>query len=368
MASEIRDLIVQLRREGGPGSSYRAIAARLGISVGKVQRELAKAQVEAVAPGSANIDGASSSATRPPAGEILLGSVLGGGLDPEVREARRKLELRKIQLEESLLEARELDAKTRLAALKSSGSGGGGDGALLAYVLSELTRLREGSAAAQGAATKPTSMIDTLQEFRQVGEIVKSFAPPNPVSREDLELQIAISRINAESQRILRTQEEELSIRRRQIEGQAARDDAVAKMIEQFGPVLQAYLTKRIEEGDRKPAGAGDQAEAPALPAAVGSDASASTRATGEVGRGNCPRCGYPPDNSSGPQHMELTATGGPDDKCPGCGAQLGVREGRIVLAQQAAANGSAIAAAGSHQNGSARPASPSGGPPTFTY
>lgn len=339
MATELGDVIVRMRSQTPP-VSYRQIAVQLGISVGRVQREYAKA---------INGGAAMPSSGGLPAAAPLIDPAVAG--DPDVLHRRRQLELRRISLSELDLEARELELRNRLTLLK--GSDGSGNAGLAALVLSELNRLRESMAA--GAGRQP-SMVDSLTEFRAMADLVKSFAPASPVTGADLELQIAVARINEESQRLARKEQTAQEIERIRAEGQAQRDDAIAKLIEGMSPVLSTYLTRRIEEGDKpRPASSsGDQGgQAPAAPRA---------ELTSGSGRGHCPRCGYPPPDAAGHvQEMELTPTGGKDE-CPGCGALLAVDAGKITLAA-AASNGHAppAPAAGGQQ-------SPPAGPQAFTF
>lgn len=312
-------MLIQSMRAQSPPVSFRQIAQQLGVSVGKVQRELARANLEAMGGGSAA-----------PAGAMFESPL---GLDSELREHRKRLEMGRLELAGRRMELDRAELDQRMAMLQQGAAGGkGGDSsAMVAMLLGELNRLRDQIARPQSAGHE--GLIDTLSQFREVGEIVKAMAPPPSMSgREGLEFNIALERIRSENERIMREREAEISIRRRQVEGQAARDDALAKMIEQFGPVVAAAAQRYVEQHMSGAAGQPSPPPASATPGlpAAGSKPSGSAEAgdASSAGRGHCPRCNYPP----GDQDMELIPTGA-EDRCPGCGAGLAVAEGRIVLA-----------------------------------
>jgi hypothetical protein len=317
--SELGAVIAQMRAQVPP-VPYRQIAAQLGISVGKVQRELARASFEGQA------------GALPPAPPVL-------NFDPEVTDSRRRLEMGRLELAQQRLALDRLELEQRMNLIQSAQAGKGDNGPMLALLLGEIGRLRE-HVAGGGAATGRGGLIDTLQEFRDVGEIVKAMAPPPAVSgRDGVEMTIALERIRQENERIFREREAELGMKRLEIEGQAARDHALAKLIEGLGPVAaqaaQTWVERQNSASRPAPAMA-------ALPAAAADPASS--------GRGHCPRCSYPP----GDQEMELVASGG-EDKCPGCSALLAVVDGKIALAAAASRSTSAPAAgavANSNGNG----------------
>lgn len=315
---------------------YSTIAAQLGVSVGKVQRELAKFNA------GQNGNGAASAPAAPPA------------FDPELSDHRRRLELDRIELARKRLDVDKLELDHRMALLTEAGKKGG-DSAMWALVMGEINRLRESIAhGAPGGQGGNLGIVDELSHFREVSEIVKAMAPaPTMSGREGLEFNIALERIRTENERIWREKQSELENRRIEIEGQAARDHALAKLIEGLGPVASRAAEKWVESrtnGGQAPAsnGAGGP---PALPEGAASAAAA--------GRGHCPSCGYPPND----QEMELIPSGG-EDKCPGCSANLTVVDGRIALV------GSAAAAGGASPAGRvAQPSTNGQGPalPTFT-
>jgi hypothetical protein len=320
--SELGGVIAQMRAQVPP-VPYRQIAAQLGISVGKVQRELARATVggEPAGPGPAPV------------------------FDPEVSDSRRRLEMGRLELAQQRLGLDRMELEQRMSLLQSASTGKAGDnGPMLAYLVGELARLRESTARPPAGG----GIIDELSRFREVGEIVKAMAPAPVLSgRDGVEMQVALERIRAENERIFRERQAELDMKRVEVEGQAARDHSLAKLIEGLAPVAAQAAQTWIER-QAKPA------PAPMVPMLEASGSAAAP--AGPSGLGHCPRCNYPP----GDQEMELVPTGGPDDRCPGCSAALIVVEGRIALAgtapRQAPAGAAPVASNG---HGSA--------PPTFT-
>lgn len=285
-----------------PPVPYRQIAAQLGISVGKVQRELARSNENGTAP----------------AGQAIEAAAM--GIDPELRESRRRLEMGRLELAGQRLQLDKAELDQRMTLIQGA-SQKGGDGAMFALLLGEINRLRESIGRPGGSAG--AGIIDELSHFREIGEIVKAMAPPPTLSgREGVEMQVALERIRSENERIFRERQGELDMRRLEIEGQAARDHALAKLIEGLAPVAAAAAQKYVETRIGNP----PLAALPAAGAAANPPPQDSTPASS--GRGHCPRCNYPP----GDQEMELVASGG-EDKCPGCSVGLAIEAGRIVLA-----------------------------------
>lgn len=310
--SELGVVIASMRAQVPP-VPFRQIAAQLGISVGKVQRELAR-----VAAG--ETEGGQAPPMIP--------------LDPDVAESRRRLEMGRLSLAQQRLELDRLELEQRMEIIRNAAGGKGGEsGPMFALLLGEINRLRESMARPAGP-TGGAGIIDELSRFREVGEIVKAMAPaPTLSGREGVEMQVALERIRAENERIFRERQAELDMKRTEIEGQAARDHSLAKLIEGLAPVAAQAAQAWIErQNPTPPAGAGPT---PAMLEAPGA------APVGAVGRGHCPRCNYPP----GDQEMELIATAGADDHCPGCSAPLSVADGRIVIAGQAAPSGPPVAA-----------------------
>lgn len=324
--SDLGVVIAQMRAQSPP-VSYRQIAAQLGISLGRVQRELAKA-------------GEGGEASPAPGAAPFVFA------DPEVADSRRRLEMGRLELAQQRLALDRMELEQRMNLLTAAQTGKGGDnGPMLAYLVGELARLRE--SAARPPAGSGGGIIDELSRFREVGEIVKAMAPaPTLSGRDGVEMQVALERIRAENERIFRERQAELDTKRIEIEGQAARDHSLAKLIDGFGPVA-AQAAQAWVERQSKPA------PAPMVPMLEASGPAAA--GPGAVGRGHCPRCNYPP----GDQEMELVPTGG-EDRCPGCSALLAVTDGQIVIAgaaRSAAPAGAAPVASNGHNTA----------PPTFT-
>ena len=317
--SELGAVVASMRSQTPP-VSYRQIAAQLGISLGKVQRELAQFNLQAAG-------GPVSVGPQP----ITF--------DPDVADSRRRLEMGRLGLAQQRLELDRMELEQRMEILKAASAGKGGEsGPMFALLLGEINRLRE-SMARGPAGGAGGGLIDELSRFREVGEIVKTMAPPPAMSgREGVEFSIALERIRQENERILRERQAELDNRRLEIEGQSARDHALAKLIEGLAPVAAQAAEKWIAT----------QSPAPAPAVQLEPPAAAAAAAAGAAGLGHCPRCSYPP----GDQEMELVPTG--SDVCPGCAAPLTVADGRIVLAGQAAPAAAAAVAAPTSSNGHA--------------
>jgi hypothetical protein len=226
----------------------------------------------------------------------------------------------RLELAQQRLGLDRLELEQRMAMIEAAKAGKAGDnGSMFVLLLGEINRLRESMARPAGGGMAG-GIIDELSRFREVGEIVKAMAPPPTLSgREGVEMQVALERIRSENERIFRERQAELDMRRLEIEGQAARDHALAKLIEGLAPVAASAAQKYVETRIGQPPPAAGPVLTEAQPAAG---------QVGPVGRGHCPRCNYPP----GDQEMELISTGG-EDKCPGCSVALAVADGRIVLA-----------------------------------
>jgi Helix-turn-helix domain len=320
VADPTREQIFALRSQQ---KSIRQIAAELGLSKSKVERELKARAAPAAADGGGH--GFNGSAGL----EEIAGA--GGLIDPEIRERRRSLERRRLALQEAELEARELEARNRLAVLNKAAAGGGADASFAQLVIEELRELRrrvEDGGPRQGGGAQ--TVVQALTEYSEFGKLVSTFTPPRaPTSALDLEFEVARDRIREESQRILRKQELDADLARTKAESEAARSNAIAKVIEETGPALIAAATKWLE-------GQGSKANeavptTPSAPAANGGESSSSAAPPMLAGapavKGYCPRCGA--------GEMEVVPTGTDADKCPACGLILAVEAGRIVSADR---------------------------------
>src|SRR5579871_5982198 len=316
MAVDVRSEIFRLRQQDPP-LSHSAIAQQLGVSKSRVQRELNR---------TARGGGSSSSSSSNGDGgdqvvhhQARLDPVLAA--DPELLERKKAVELARLATQELEAKARLLEAETKLELLRNP-SGAGRDGQMVAILMQEIRGLREvGRRLAAGQqGPPPKSLVDQLGEFRQMGEVMRSFAPPSPPSSAaELEFKVALQRLEFENQRVLKQLEDEMAERREKWEGQRARDEAIAKAIDNFSPLaaLAAEKWLRDQQQEEKP----PEQLLPPAPAQGERPTVIQGGQPPEV-RGPCPNCG-----------AELAMTpGGPGDPCPACGVKLLVSEGQIAL------------------------------------
>lgn len=309
MALDLRSEIFDLRQQG---VSIRGIAAALGVSKAKVQRELEKRSNQV----NGSAAPAAAAATQPePVMERMV--AMSASADPEIAERQRRIQVRRLELQESDLELRKLEQTQRLTILKGAANGGGGDQAgIAALLLAEVGRLRD-ELRDRGAAHGTQNLMDQLRMVKELGNTVASFAPPTPPSSPaEVEFKVALARINLEEQRIAKERENEISLRQRQVDSENMRNDAIAKFIENFGPALAGVAQKWLEDKATTPqAGPGPVVQIARTP--TGSQAALE----GFV-HGFCPACGAEMESS------ERSAF-----KCPGCGTMLVNSEGAIVRA-----------------------------------
>ena len=310
---EVRRAIFELREQG---VSIRNIAGQLGLSAGKVQRELAKPA------------GRAAGAAQNGAGALEPGGMMPAepvyGLDPELRERQRGLALKRLALQETRLELDALEQQQRLALMQGGAGKGGDSGQMVAYLMGEISRVRERidqQAQARGSA----GIVEQLKELRDLGNTVALFAPPaGPTSPADVEFKLGLRRLDLEEQRIASQREQELALRQREVDSVNLRNDALAKFIEGFGPMLQQVAAKWLEDHGPKPGQL--PAGTPALAVVDGGEADGGARA-GEVA-GQCPACGV------GIAMIE----GERDSKCGACGTYLDCEGGVIRLSGRSGA------------------------------
>lgn len=293
---QLRERIFELKANG---YSLRQIMAELGVSMGKVQRELRKRADEVHAPEPPG------PTWRPPAADA------GMSTDPELREMQKAIALRRLRLQESRLGIEELEQERRRALLNGGGGSGGSD-AMTAYLMGEMQRVRAELERRQSSGS--AGLIDQLKELRDLGNTVALFAPPTgPTTATDVEFKLGLRRLDLEEQRILGQHEKELALRQKEVDSANMRNDALAKFIEGFGPVLQQLAVKWVD--DRKP-----QPAAPGQPQLPGEPAAAQL-ASAEV-EGHCPAC-----------QIGIAMLEGETQKCPGCGTVLACSAGQITIA-----------------------------------
>lgn len=311
--SSLRDEIFRLRSQDPP-VSIRKIAAELGISAGRVQRELA---ARAARPSGGDEDG------EPRRGVTML---TGGAGDPVFADQRRAIEERRLRLQAQRLEAEEMEMENRLEVLRRASGGGGTDATFAQLVIEELRDNRRRLDALQQAPAQSGAggLLHTLNEYSELGKVIGGFAPPRaPSSALDLEYEIARQRMQDESNRILKKAELEAQIAQTKAAGEAARNHAIAKVVEEMGPAFVAAAIKYFERPVAASTGG-----APAPAGASSTPAPAAMPVLGAVAvKGYCPRCGA--------GEMELIPTGTDEDKCPACGLSLVVENGEIVSGER---------------------------------
>lgn len=306
-----RQAIFDLR---AAGVSFRDIAQQLGISLGKVQRELKKRapRGEATAADLSESNGSAAGV----AGAGAAGRDGWAELDPEIAERERAIRRRRLGLQESALELQALEQQQRLDVLRRAASSSGGNDQALLLLMREIDSLRAdvrsgtAAAASSGGLPQARSLIDQLGELQKLGSTIASFAPPSaPSGPMDLDYKIALRKIDLEDQRLLRRDDAELKIRTAEAASVQMRNEALAKFVEQFGPTIGAIVTKWFEDRQAKDQPAASTGATPALPAA-------------EVVQGQCPQCAE-----------NLTMSAGGAEKCPACGFMVVVSGGAIVAA-----------------------------------
>lgn len=302
---DVRNEIFRLRAQD---YSYSRIAATLGVSKSRVQRELAR-RAPAGQDGAAIMERSAIAPYRP--GDPLA-------QDPEIIAARRQLELDRIEADRRALSERAGEQERRRQAIAEAQNGG--MGALAAMIADQVGGLRDelrqlASAAARESrpappppgVNEPQQLAGALAQWKELGNLVQSFAPPRPpTSRGELDFTVALQKLNIEQQRIDRQFEADLEDRKAHRQAEMVRAESIARAIEGAAPILVAAAQKWLEE--RPQTGA-----TPALALVDGSG--------GVEVRGLCPNCSKP---------IALTPDG-KDDVCPNCGAGLAIAGDRIV-------------------------------------
>jgi hypothetical protein len=308
MAIDQRDQIFEMRRQDPP-ISWSVIAGELGISRSKAQRLFNRRAPSSPAAGAA------------PRLSVDLGlppTAPGLELDPEVAQRRRQIELRRLDLAESRLALDAIEQQQRVAVMQ--GRPGGGDSAMVTMLFGEMARLRDRIDSGIANREPASTITDELTKMVQLQKMVAALVPPPaaaPNSAVDLEWRLMNRRLDLEDQRLQRERDKELGLRQREVDSANMRNDAIAKFVESFGPMLSQVAQKYLE--DRIPARAGAAAGQPALPAG---DASRPAAAAADEVRGECPVC-----------HTPIGKTTVEPEKCPGCGTLITIAGGQIVLA-----------------------------------
>jgi|SRR5579864_1031185 len=305
MAADLRAQIFELRAAGG---TYRGIADQLGVSLGKVQRELRKS-------GNGATNGSAPQAAIE-AGLDQLYEPL--GLDPDIRQRQKAIALKRLTISEQRLELDQLEQTNRLALLKGARSGGGQDAQLSLYLMEQINQLRQ-ELRQHPAGPEARGLIDQITDLQKLGNAIAAFAPPaSPSGPADVEYRVALRRLDLEDQRLMREHENRLELERRRVGSENMRNEALAKFVEQFGPMLAQVAQKWVEDRSAPPPS--HPMAAAALPAS--SEAAAAGPESAELIKGECPNCRTP---------LEISA--GAAEKCPACGHALREQGGAIVAA-----------------------------------
>jgi hypothetical protein len=310
-----RAAIFQLRGQVGPDGkpmSYGKIALALGVSKSLVEKELKR-------PGNLPITddgGAPAEPYTPP---------LSAGADPELASAQRAFNQERVELARLRLRADRLEQERRMQLLENPGQAGNATLMMLfegqmRQLRDEITRLSSRQPSAPAAAALPAhqpSFVDQLTQFRQVSETMQSFAPPSaPSSAVELEFKVAMERLNMEE----RERTQRLTMEQREREDRAAgerlRNDAIARLIEQTGPLLAGALQKWISDQP----GNGAAPAAATAPLVLPTPGGGVMPAHGVV-TGPCPQCGAA---------LRFHPEPGQDDRCPRCQLLLAVVDGEI--------------------------------------
>lgn len=285
------------------------IAQQLGITKSRVQRELERTARERPPKGNGNDF---PDPRVPP--EFLPHNL---AADPELAERMKRVRTTQLETQEIEAQTRKIEAARRQQLLEHPDASGQG-GALIAVVLQELSRMREEqrSLLTRSSTTQPPppapTVMEQLQQYRQMGEIVQSFAPAKPpAAGTELEFTVAMERLRNENADLAARREMELTERRERMASEQRRNDAVAKAIEQFAGPLAAWLEVKAQPAPapQLPAQAPPQPGQAPKPVVVQPD---------EV-VGQCPNC-----------WARLAIAGNQDESCPGCGQVVVAVEGRI--------------------------------------
>lgn len=310
MAIDQRSEIFSLREQG---VSIRQIAGQLGLSTGKVQRELAKR---------AGRPGGEAAQPSPAAAAVVVPVEFAS--DPGLLERQRRIADKRLALQESDLELRGLEQQQRLAMMQGAKAGDTSSQMML-LVLDRVEKMNE-RLSQQGAPRDTPDLIGRLGELKTLGNTIASFAPPTPPSSPaEVEFKVALARIQLEEQRLEKSRADEMVVRQQQAASENMRNEAIARFVESFGPILgsvaERWLTERSGVAQASP-----QLSATAGDPSAGDGAEPSPVDVGEI-RGACPVCG-----------VELAISEGARERCPGCGAQLLAEAG--VIGQVVSQNG----------------------------
>jgi hypothetical protein len=315
---ELRAQIFELKGRDVPNSR---IAAMLGLSIGSVRYQLDRRT--RVAP---ELKAAPNGGADPG---------LGLGLDPAVADARRSLQLEQLNAQTATLRAQRLEAEKRLEILQKAQAGG--DGGMSLLLLDGLQKLqRELEALKHQPAPAPAStgtgaILEQLGQLRDGWEAVRSIGGDQkvPSTEAELNMQMALDRLNMEREERQRKLDFELEERRRHLDNERIRAEAIAEQIKQWGPLIaqgaQSWLTQQSGAGREGAAASGEAALAPSTRATA---AGLSVLPTGAVDpaalalvEGPCPNCGT---------MLRIHPTPGQTERCPKCSMRLATVGGKI--------------------------------------
>lgn len=291
--------------------SYAKIAAALGVSESLVAKELKR-------PGNVSDPDAAA------AGDAGAGDVLPfpTSADPALQTANAQLQAERIEVARLELQLKRTDLQKRMQLYDGAGQQGSQGALLLQFIDSQLTALRAeitrlASQRTQPLTAPPPSETEILERAVRQQELLKTLAPPRPpTTAADLELQVALDRLNLEREERMRRLDEELEERRAQRENDRIRSEAIAEQIKSWGPILQGAVTRWVEQQGQTGNGAA-AAPRPLIPQQTDPSAEVITA------EGLCPGCQAP-----------LRLRGYDKERCPKCQMEIRASNGKILPVQ----------------------------------
>ena len=318
-----RAAIFQLRAQVDPETgrplSLQKIADTLGVSKSLVAKELRRPATTAV-----------PDEQRGP-GELV--NLPATAMGPELLQANESLAAERAELARLELRLKRTQLERQMELLAQPGQGN--SAALMMLVESQMRELRAEIARLQqqrvtpaapaAPPPPPANPLDVLQQARQTWDMVQSMAPPKPPSTADeLEMRLALDRINLEREERMRKLDADLDERRRELENARIRSEAIAAQIAQWGPVIGAGIQEWLSRG-----GGSSQPLIPPNPNPAPGPRPGITVLSPERGagitlgmiEGDCPGCGAA---------IGIRPEGNRSERCPRCTMELVVVNGRI--------------------------------------
>jgi hypothetical protein len=252
------------------------------------------------------------------------------GLPDPLRDARQALALEQANVQRVQLQASRVEAERRLKMLEAVPSG---DNGALLMVLEGLRDLRARLDQVQARAIQPPAPaqpqgLDYLTQLQKGWEAVQSIGGQQklPSTRDELEMRVALDRLNMEREERQRRLDEEFARERAERDSARIRSEAVAQQIQQWGPVIGEGVKEWLKQrsgpngsGSTAAIGEGDRPQPrPGLTVLTPEGGPGVTLGMIE---GPCPSCGA---------RLGIVPTPGQTERCPRCTTELAVVEGRI--------------------------------------